>query len=166
MKKLIGLFTVLAVLFVACAPADDPNRLLLKGGVNKTICSNAPYLESSYVNNWYNSYGDIVDGCEMRQDSEVVFGFKQHDQSFRNHTGTIQVKITTVNLEDGGAIRLYTSSNGLNDSLWAECREFNNLPAGSNRVITTCDGTELGFLKLRSKTQTSIFLDTVEAYRY
>ena len=96
----------------------------------------------------------------------MVFAFKQHDQTFRNHTGTIQVKITTVNLEAGGAIRLYTSSDGLNESSWQECREFNNLPAGSNRVITTCDGVELGYIKLRSKTQTGIFLDKVEVYRY
>ena len=165
-KSNMFLFVLGIVLFAACAPIDDPNRLLFKEGVNKTTCSNAPYLESSYVNNWFNAKGEIIDGCEMRQDSEVIFAFKQHDQTFRNHTGTIQVKITTVNLEAGGAIRLYTSSDGLNESSWQECREFNNLPAGSNRVITTCDGVELGYIKLRSKTQTGIFLDKVEVYRY
>jgi hypothetical protein len=160
------LIILLGLLVVACAPIDDPNRLLMKEGVNKTTCSDAPYLESSYVNNYFNAHGDVVDGCEMKQDSELIFIFKQHDQSLRNHTGTIQVKITTVNLESGGAIRLFTSSNGLNESSWQECREFNNLPAGSNRVITTCDGVEIGYIKLRSKTQTSIFLDSVEVYRY
>lgn len=148
---------------------NDDMILLFKGGKDKQFCSNAPFLKSSYVNNYYNSYGNIIDGCEMRINSEIIFGFKQHDQTFRSHSGVIQVKITTMNLENGASFELYTAHNeskGLDISQWNFCRTFKNIPNNSNRVITTCDGEGIGYIKIKSIGEKSIFLDSVEAYRY
>lgn len=40
------------------------NRLLLKEGTDKKYCSNAPYLQTDYVDNWWNANG-LIDECEI-----------------------------------------------------------------------------------------------------
>ena len=49
------------------------NRLLLKEGTDKITCSNAPSLPSSYVDNYWNSYGNVKDGCEIIPDASMAF---------------------------------------------------------------------------------------------
>ena len=54
------------------------NRLLLKHGTDKEYCANAPYLASSYVDNWWNANG-LIDECEMPPQADMQFAFKQHN---------------------------------------------------------------------------------------
>lgn len=75
------------------------NRLLLKEGTDKKYCSNAPYLKTDYVDNWWNANG-LIDECEMLPRSDMQFAFKLHNQTLISYTGTIQVSLTVINYED------------------------------------------------------------------
>ena len=70
---------------------EEDNCLLVKEGTNKTICNDYSYNNVVFVDNWFDSRG-LLDGCEMPIMSEMSFAFKQHDQSFKIHNGTIVVK--------------------------------------------------------------------------
>ena len=165
-------FTIICNKEGSCENVPD-NRLLFKSGTNKTKCSNAPYLSSDYVDNPYNFEGDVIDECEITTNSSMIFRFKQHDQSFRNHSGTIQVTITTVNTEPHGIVQVLTADKSQN---WKECKGISqdciscieNIPKGRRENKILCEGEELQFIKVLAApwSPTSIFLDSVEVWKY
>jgi len=126
------------------------NRLLLKHGTDKKYCSNAPYLSDDYVDNWWNANG-LIDECEMPPKSDMQFAFKQHDQSFLSHTGTIQVTVTPINYEDNYlALQILIAEDKNNDNLpdeWVFCGNVDGIRGKDKRIIN-CNGTMVEFVKL------------------
>src|SRR3989344_1713836 len=100
------------------------NRLLLKHGTDKKFCNNAPYLSDDYIDNWWNANG-LIDECEMLPKADMQFAFKQHNQSFLSHTGTIQIPITPINYENNYlALQILIAEDKNNDNLpdsWIFC---------------------------------------------
>src|SRR3990167_6851286 len=46
------------------------NRLLFKGGVNKTICNGKTFDGKTFLDNYWNSNG-LIDGCEIPPKSDM-----------------------------------------------------------------------------------------------
>lgn len=142
------------------------NRLLLKGGTNKKYCNKAPYLAGDYLDNWWNSEG-LIDECEIPPQSNMQFLFKQHNQSVRSHTGTIQIKVNIINFEnDYKALQILTGEDNNNDNLpdsWVHCGNVDKIN-GKDVKIIHCTGTNLKFIKLVNAewNKGSLFMDSVE----
>jgi len=142
------------------------NRLLLKEGTDKKYCSSAPYLETDYVDNWWNANG-LIDECEMPPESDMQFTFKQHNQTIISYTGTIQISITAINYEDNYlALQILTADDHDGDNLpdeWIHCGNVDEIN-GKDLKIIYCSGTNLKFVKLSSAewNPTSIFIDRIE----
>ena len=126
------------------------NRLLLKHGTDKKYCNNAPYLSDDYVDNWWNANG-LIDGCEMPPKADMQFAFKQHNQSFLSHTGTIQITITPINYENNYlALQILIAEDKNNDDLpdeWIFCSNVDSIRGKDKRIIN-CKGTMVEFVKL------------------
>ena len=104
---------------------DVPANLLLsKGGTNKRICNKIYAIGGIVADNYWNAEG-VVDGCEMPPNSNTQWAFKQHDQTFRSHTGTIQIRIDVVNFDnDYKALQIFIGENNNGDGLpdsWVYC---------------------------------------------
>ena len=126
------------------------NRLLLKHGTDKEYCSDAPYLESSYVDNWWNANG-LIDECEMPPRADMQFAFKQHNGTLSSYTGAIQITLTPVNYENNYlALQVMTGEDHNNDDLpdgWIFCGNVDNIK-GKDKKIINCNGTNIKFVKL------------------
>lgn len=126
------------------------NRLLLKHGTDKEYCADAPYLESSYVDNWWNANG-LIDECEMPPRADMQFAFKQHNGSLSSYTGTIQITLTPINYEDNYlALQILIGEDNNDDDLpdgWIFCGNVDSLRGKDKRIIN-CKGTNLKFVKL------------------
>ena len=126
------------------------NRLLLKHGTDKEYCSNAPYLGSSYVDNWWNANG-LIDECEMPPKADMQFAFKQHNGSFLGHTGTIQITLTPINYENNYlALQILIGEDNNFDELpdeWIFCGNVDSIHGKDKRIIN-CSGTNMKFVKL------------------
>lgn len=147
---------------------DVPINLLLnKGGTDKKYCNEAPYLESDYVDNWWNSEG-LIDECEMPTNSNMQFIFKMVDSSTRTYTGTIQIKIDAISYDnDGKALQIFTGEDDGNlPKEWVYCGNVDGINGKTTRYIL-CKGENLKFIKLvhASWSKGSIFLDKVEVLR-
>ena len=145
------------------------NHLMGKSGTDKPYCNNAPYLGSDYLDNWWNA-GGLIDDCEMPPKAEMSFIFKQHDQSIRIYTGTIQIKIDVINYEnDYKALQVFTGedmdNNNLPDS-WVYCGNVDKIGSYSTKIIK-CKGNNLKFIKLvNAEWNTgSLFIDNVEVLK-
>ncbi len=145
------------------------NRLLLKEGTDKKYCSNAPYLKTDYVDNWWNANG-LIDECEMPPRSDMQFTFKQHDQSILSYTGTIQISLTAMNYEDNYlALQILTAEDNDGDYLpdtWIHCGNVDEIK-GKDMKIIYCDGNNLKFVRLVNPewNPTSIFIDRIEVLK-
>lgn len=141
------------------------NRLLLKHGTDKKYCSNAPYLDSDYVDNWWNSNG-LIDECEMPPRADMQFAFKQHNGSLSSYTGTIQITITPINYENNYlALQILIGEDNNNDDLpdgWIFCGNVDSIHGKDKRIIN-CQGTNIKFVKLISPdwNQGSLYLDYI-----
>ena len=126
------------------------NRLLLKHGTDKKYCSNAPYLESDYLDNWWNENG-LIDECEMPPKSDMQFAFKQHNASLSSHTGTVQITITPINYENNYlALQILIGEDNDMDDLpdaWIFCGNVDSIK-GKDKKIINCKGTNIKFVKL------------------
>ena len=126
------------------------NRLLLKHGTDKKYCSSAPYLESDYLDNWWNENG-LVDECEMPPKSDMQFAFKQHNASLSSHTGEIQITITPINYENNYlALQVLIGEDNNRDDLpdsWIFCGNVDSIK-GKDKKIINCKGTNIKFVKL------------------
>ncbi|MBS3083323.1 hypothetical protein J4423_00815 [Candidatus Pacearchaeota archaeon] len=104
----------------------------------------------SYVDNWWNANG-LIDECEMPPKSDMQFAFKQHDQSFLSHTGTIQVTVTPINYENNYlALQILIAEDKNNDNLpdeWVFCGNVDSIRGKDKRIIN-CNGTMVEFVKL------------------
>lgn len=151
-----------------CEVVPD-NRLLFKGGTEKEFCSNAPSLESDYVDNWWNAEG-LIDECEMPVGANMQFIFKMHDQSVRNHTGSIQVKVYVINYDDDyKALQVFTAEDNNNDNLpdeWVHCGNVDKID-GKDRRIINCWGKNLKFIKLKNAAWNdgNLYIDLVEVLK-
>lgn len=141
------------------------NRLLLKHGTNKQYCSDAPYLEDSYVDNWWNANG-LIDECEMPPRADMQFAFKQHNASFSSHSGTIQITVTPINYENSYlALQILVGEDNNNDDLpdgWTFCGNVDSIRGKDKRIIN-CEGTNMKFVKLVSPewNQGNLYLDYI-----
>lgn len=153
-------------------PCEDVpiNRLLLKGGTNKIVCNGKGIVGgSTFVDNYWNSEG-LIDGCEMPPKSSMSFIFKQHDQSVRNHTGTIQINIHAINYDnDYKALQVFTGEDNNNDNLpdsWIHCGNVDGITRYSTKIIQ-CKGTNLKFIKLVNAewNKGNLYIDNVEVLR-
>ena len=139
------------------------NRLLLKHGTEKEYCADAPYLESSYVDNWWNANG-LIDECEMPPKADMQFAFKQHNGSLSSHTGTIQITITPINYENNYlALQILIGEDHNYDDLpdgWIFCGNVDSIH-GKDKKIINCKGTNIKFVKLVSPewNPSSLYLD-------
>ncbi len=126
------------------------NRLLLKHGTEKEYCADAPYLESSYVDNWWNANG-LIDECEMPPKADMQFAFKQHNGSLSSHTGTIQITITPINYENNYlALQILIGEDHNYDDLpdgWIFCGNVDSIH-GKDKKIINCKGTNMKFVRL------------------
>lgn len=126
------------------------NRLLLKHGTDKEHCADAPYLKSSYVDNWWNANG-LIDECEMPPRADMQFAFKQHNGSFSSHTGTIQITLTPINYEENYlALQVLIGEDNNKDELpdgWVFCGNVDSI-TGKDKKIINCKGTNIKFVKL------------------
>lgn len=126
------------------------NRLLLKHGTDKKYCNNAPYLNDDYIDNWWNANG-LIDDCEMPPKADMQFAFKQHNQSFLSHTGTVQITVTPINYEDNYlALQILIAEDKNNDNLpdeWIFCGNVDSIRGKDKRIIN-CKGTMVEFVKL------------------
>ncbi|MBI2042957.1 hypothetical protein HYT25_01045 [Candidatus Pacearchaeota archaeon] len=145
------------------------NRLLLKEGTDKKRCSNAPYLSSDYVDNWWNANG-LIDECEMPPTSDMQFAFKQHNQTILSHTGTLQISLTILNYENNYlALQILTAEDHNNDNLpdeWTHCGNVDTIKGKTIKIIR-CTGTKLKFVKLVNPewNPSSLFLDRIEVLK-
>lgn len=141
------------------------NRLLLKHGTDKEYCSDAPYLESSYVDNWWNSNG-LIDECEMPPKSDMQFAFKQHNGSLSSYTGTIQITLTPITYEDGYlALQILVGEDTNFDNLpdgWIFCGNVDSIHGKDTKIIN-CEGENLKFVKLINPewNPSSLYLDYI-----
>jgi|SRR3989344_2179479 len=126
------------------------NRLLLKHGTDKKYCNNAPYLSDDYVDNWWNANG-LIDECEMPPKADMQFAFKQHNQSFLSHTGTVQITIVPISYNDNYlALQILIGEDKNNDNLpdgWIFCGNVDSINGKDKRIIN-CKGTMVEFVKL------------------
>lgn len=142
------------------------NRLLLKEGTDKKYCSNAPYLKTDYVDNWWNANG-LIDECEMPPNSDMQFAFKLHNQTLISYTGTVQISLTVINYEDNHiAIQVLTAEDNDKNNLpdkWVHCGNLDGIK-GKDVKIILCSGKNLKFVKLVNAewNPMSIFLDRIE----
>ena len=145
------------------------NRLLLKHGTEKEHCADAPYLASDYVDNWWNANG-LIDECEMPPKADMQFAFKQHDQSFLHHTGTIQITITPINYENNYlALQILIGEDKNDDNLpdsWIFCGNVDSIH-GKDKKIINCNGTKMEFVKLVNPewNPSSLYLDYIQILR-
>lgn len=145
------------------------NRILLKEGTDKKHCSDAPYLSSDYVDNWWNANG-LIDECEMPPKSDMQFTFKQHNQTILSYTGTVQISLTILNYENNYlALQILTSEDHDNDNLpdeWTHCGNVDTIRGKTVKVIR-CTGTKLKFIKLVNPewNPSSLFLDRIEVMK-
>ncbi|MEK6914611.1 MAG: hypothetical protein AABW83_03070 [Nanoarchaeota archaeon] len=141
------------------------NRLLLKHGTDKEYCADAPYLSSSYIDNWWNSNG-LIDECEMPPNSDMQFAFKQHNGSLSSYTGMIQITITPINYEENYlALQVLIGEDHNHDNLpdkWIFCGNVDSIK-GKDKKIINCKGTELKFVKLVNPewNPSSIYIDYI-----
>src|SRR3989344_1089923 len=139
------------------------NRLILKEGTDKKHCSNAPYLKTDYVDNWWNANG-LIDECEMSPRSDMQFAFKQHNQTILSYTGTIQISLTILNYEDNYlAFQILTAEDRNNDNLpdtWIHCGNVDSIKGKTIKIIR-CTGTNIKFVKLVNPewNPSNLFLD-------
>ena len=145
-------------------PADDPNRLLLKEGTQYTCGNYHVFDVSAYVNNWWNKEGTILNGCEMLPNSEMLFIFKQHDQSIRTHTGEINIKIRLYAVSDGADVEVYYMDKR---GTWFSSGNYADIPKGIYDIETYGDGTEIEFLRFRvhDSSRSNVLVDRVEVRR-
>lgn len=143
------------------------NRLLFKGGTDMTIdCFKD---EITLINNYWNSEG-IINNCEMPVNSTMSFLYKQHDQSIRSHTGTIQIKIDVVNFKnDYKSLQIFTGEDNNNDNLpdfWVYCGNVNKINGRTTKIIR-CNGTNLKFVNLKNAqwNEGSLFIDNIEVLK-
>lgn len=142
------------------------NRLLLKEGTDKKYCSNAPYLKTDYVDNWWNANG-LIDECEMPPESDMQFTFKLHNQTIISYTGTIQISLTLLNYENNYlALQILIAEDNDFDNLpdkWIHCGNVDSIK-GKKVKILPCTGTNIKFIKLVNPewNPTSLFLDRIE----
>lgn len=126
------------------------NRLLFKGGTTKTACNGFSYPFIIFVDNWWNSEG-LIDNCEMPPNSNMQFIFKQHDQSIRSHTGSIQIKIDVINPNNNYLVlQIYTGEDNDNNNLpdsWIHCGNIDEINGRATKYIF-CNGTSLKFIKI------------------
>ena len=144
------------------------NRLLLKGGTDKQYCSDAPYLSSHYVDNWWNSNW-LVDECGMPPSSDMQFIFKRHDQKVFSHTGKIQVTLDVISYKGSGAMQVFSSEDLNDDNLpdeWVHCGNVDGINGYSTKVII-CEGEKLKFVKLVNApwNTENLYLDSVEVLK-
>lgn len=145
------------------------NRLLLKGGTDKKYCNKSPYLESDYVDNWWNADG-LIDECEIPPKANMQFIFKQHNQTTYSHTGTIQIAIKAINYNNNYlALQIFTGEDNNKDELpdsWVYCGNVDKIKGIDDKVIQ-CDGNNLKFVKIVNAewNPTSIFIDWIEVLR-
>ena len=145
------------------------NRLILKEGTDKKHCSNAPYLKTDYVDNWWNANG-LIDECEMPPRSDMQFAFKQHNQTILSYTGTIQISLTILNYEDNYlAFQILTAEDRNNDNLpdtWIHCGNVDSIKGKTIKIIR-CTGTNIKFVKLVNPewNPSNLFLDRIEVLK-
>ena len=145
------------------------NRLILKEGTDKKYCSNAPYLKTDYVDNWWNANG-LIDECEMSPRSDMQFAFKQHNQTILSYTGTIQISLTILNYEDNYlAFQILTAEDRNNDNLpdtWIHCGNVDSIKGKTIKIIR-CTGTNIKFVKLVNPewNPSNLFLDRIEVLK-
>jgi len=145
------------------------NRLILKEGTDKKHCSNAPYLKTDYVDNWWNANG-LIDECEMSPRSDMQFAFKQHNQTILSYTGTIQISLTILNYEDNYlAFQILTAEDRNNDNLpdtWIHCGNVDSIKGKTIKIIR-CTGTNIKFVKLVNPewNPSNLFLDRIEVLK-
>ena len=145
------------------------NRLILKEGTDKKYCSNAPYLKTDYVDNWWNANG-LIDECEMPPRSDMQFAFKQHNQTILSYTGTIQISLTILNYEDNYlAFQILTAEDRNNDNLpdtWIHCGNVDSIKGKTIKIIR-CTGTNIKFVKLVNPewNPSNLFLDRIEVLK-
>ena len=145
------------------------NRLLLKHGTDKKYCSKAPYLNDDYVDNWWNANG-LIDDCEMPPKADMQFAFKQHNQSFLSHTGTVQITLTPINYGDNYlALQVLIAEDKNDDNLpdeWIFCGNVDSIRGKDKRIIN-CNGTMMEFVKLVNPewNPSSLFLDYIMVLR-
>ncbi|MEK6915461.1 MAG: hypothetical protein AABW89_02890 [Nanoarchaeota archaeon] len=146
------------------------NRLLLKHGTDKKYCADAPYLASSYVDNWWNSNG-LIDECEMPPRADMQFAFKQHNGTLSSYTGTIQITVTPINYErDYLALQVLVGEDNNYDNLpdeWVFCGNVDSI-IGKDKKIINCKGTNLKFVKIVNPewNPSSIYLDYILVLKY
>ena len=145
------------------------NRLILKEGTDKKYCSNAPYLKTDYVDNWWNANG-LIDECEMPPKSDMQFAFKQHNQTILSYTGTMQISLTILNYGDNYlALQILTAEDNNRDNLpdaWIHCGNVDTIK-GKTIKIVRCTGTNLKFVKLVNPewNPSNLFLDRIEVLK-
>ena len=144
------------------------NRLLSKEGTDKQSCSDAPYLQSHYVDNWWNSQG-LIDECEMPPSSDMQFIFKRHDQKVFSHTGKIQVTLDVISYKGVSAMQVFSSGDANEDNLpdeWVHCGNVDGISGYSTKVIN-CEGEKLKFIKLVNApwNEENLYLDSVEVLK-
>ncbi len=141
------------------------NRLLLKHGTDKKYCNKAPYLSDDYVDNWWNA-NELIDDCEMPPRADMQFAFKQHNQSFLGHTGTIQITITPINYENNYlAMQILIGEDNNFDEFpdeWIFCGNVDSIH-GKDKKIINCNGTNMKFVKLVNPewNPSSLYLDYI-----
>lgn len=145
------------------------NQLLFKTGTDKKYCSNASYLQSDYVDNYWNSEG-LIDECEMPINSNMQFIFKQHNQEILSYSGTIQIAIKAINYETlPKALQVYVSEDNNGDNLpdlWIHCGNVNNIIQLSTKLIQ-CSGNNLKFVKLLNPSWNTgnLYIDYIEVLK-
>ena len=145
------------------------NRLILKEGTDKKHCSNAPYLKTDYVDNWWNANG-LIDECEMPPKSDMQFAFKQHNQTILSYTGTMQISLTILNYGDNYlALQILTAEDNNRDNLpdaWIHCGNVDTIK-GKTIKIVRCTGTNLKFVKLVNPewNPSNLFIDRIEVLK-
>ena len=145
------------------------NQLLSKTGTNKAICNGYSINGNDFVDNWWNAEG-LIDECEMPINSNMQFIFKQHDQTIRSHTGTMQIKIDAVNFDrDYKALQVFIAEDSDNNNLpdsWMYCGNVDDIQGYSTKIIR-CSGAELKFIKLVNAgwNKGSLFIDNFEVLK-
>lgn len=142
------------------------NQLLFKTGTTKILCNHKGVGNTIFVDNWWNAEG-LIDDCEMPVNSNMQFIFKQHNQSIKSHTGTIQIKMDLINLNNNyKVLQIFTGEDNNNDNLpdeWKHCGNVYEMTTYSTRIIQ-CKGVNLKFIKLVNAKWSigSLFIDNIE----
>mgnify|MGYP001567108513 CR=1 FL=1 len=144
------------------------NMLLLKTGTDKKYC-NGNYNSNDFVDNYWNAEG-LIDECEMRPNANMQFIFKQHDQSIRSHTGTIQVRIDILNYNlEFKSLQIFISEDNNNDNLpdeWKYCGNVDEI-GGTDTKYIRCNGNKMKFVKIVNAewNRGSLFIDEIEVLK-